>query len=230
MGRVLVVEDDGDIRLLLAHALEQAGHSVVMAGSGKRALELARSIAPDLVILDWVLPDVAGATLAEALRSDPRTQQIPFIVVSARCGEADRIHGLELGADDYVTKPFSVRELLLRVQVALRRSSVPPAADIGLLRFGPLTIDIHDRRVLLENEALELTPMEFKLLAAMAARNDRVHSREALLADVWGVHPGLETRTVDMHVKRLREKLKSAAPMIETVRGVGYRLRSLGAG
>jgi two-component system phosphate regulon response regulator PhoB len=225
MARVLVVEDDADLRLMLATALEKSGHTAVISGTGRGGLDLARSVSPDLLLLDLSLPDLSGCALAELLREDPATRHIPFIILSARAGESDRILGLELGADDYVTKPFSVRELLLRVQIALRRSNPPPAEDPSEIRLGPLTIETHDRRALLDGEVLVLTPTEFRLLCTLAGRVERVQSREALLSDVWGVHPGLETRTVDVHVQRLREKLGVAAAMIETVRGVGYRLR-----
>jgi two-component system phosphate regulon response regulator PhoB len=224
VGRVLVVEDDPDVRMLIARGLEHAGHASILASSGRSGLELARSVPPDLVILDLMLPDVPGTAVAKSLQSDLRTRTIPFIIVSALAGESERIAGLELGADDYLTKPFSMRELVLRVNVSLRRRpSLDPAAPRGLIEVPPLVIDPHQRKVSVDGKRVSLTPIEFKLLLTLADRAEQVQTREALLADVWGVHPDLETRTVDVHVKRLREKLEPAGAMIETVRGVGYR-------
>ncbi|MFO0724125.1 MAG: response regulator transcription factor [Myxococcota bacterium] len=229
MGRVLVVEDDPDVRMLIARGLEHAGHASVLASSGRSGLELARSVPPDLVILDLMLPDVPGTAIAKSLQSDLRTRAIPFIIVSALSGESERIAGLELGADDYLTKPFSVRELVLRVNVALRRRPTLDPPPRSTIEVPPLSIDPHERRVSVAGKRVSLTPIEFKLLLTLADRADQVQTREALLADVWGVHPDLETRTVDVHVKRLREKLEPAGAMIETVRGVGYRFREEGA-
>ncbi len=222
MGTVLVVEDDADIRVMVANALRAAGHTALVSSTGRTGVELARRSAPDVVILDWILPDLGGAAVIEALRSDASTQKIPVIILSARAGESDRIRGLELGAEDYVTKPFSPRELVLRANIAMRRAS--PSVNEDLAKAG-LEIDAAKRQVFVDGEEVALTPTEFRLLAVLAGAPDRVQSRQALLAEVWGMQPDLETRTVDTHIKRLRVKLGCAARFIETVRGIGYRFK-----
>lgn len=224
MATILVIEDDDDVRLLVATALKHAGYDVIVAATAQGGLQSARTASPDLVILDLVLPDAPGARVLEAIASDVRTQRIPTIILTGRADERDRIHGLELGAEDYVTKPFSVRELVLRVNVALRRRT-PSDAPRGVVLQEGLRVDCAEHRVYLDEREVALTPTEFKLLAKLAGRPDVVHSRQSLLAAVWGVQPHLETRTVDTHVRRLREKLGRAASLIETVRGVGYRFR-----
>jgi two-component system phosphate regulon response regulator PhoB len=225
MANVLVIEDDDDIRLLVATALKHEGHGALVAANARAGLQIARTAAVDLVILDLVLPDLAGASVLEQLASDVRTQRLPIIILTARADERDRVHGLELGADDYITKPFSVRELVLRVNVALRRRGGDEPR--GVVLHDVLRIDCEGHRVFLDGKELDLTPTEFRLLAKLAGRPDHVQTRQSLLAAVWGVQPDLETRTVDTHIRRLREKLGCAADLIETVRGVGYRFRKL---
>ncbi len=228
MARVLVIEDDADLRVLLGRALERADHEACLVSTGRAGLDRARASRPDVILLGLPLPDLAPELLSRALAGDLRTRTVPFLILSSRAAEVDRIAGLELGADDYVVKPFSVRELLLRVGVALRRvarQSDPPPA--GVVERPPLTLDPIDRKAYVDGRVLALTPIEFRLLLALAGDAGTVHSRSHLLTDVWGVAPSLETRTIDVHVKRLREKLEHAGPMIETVRGVGYRMRPL---
>ena len=223
MATVLVIEDDADIRVLLATALRSAGHTALVSANGRAGLEMIRRGGVELIILDMILPDMGGDLVVETLKSDAATRSIPVIILSGRAGEADRVEGLELGADDYVTKPFSVKELILRMKVALRRSEAP--AQPGLLTFDSLRIETDTHRAFLDGVQLALTPIEFRLLTTLASRPERVQSRQSLLADVWGMQPDLETRTVDAHIRRLREKLGYAAEFVETVRGIGYRFR-----
>ena len=228
VATVLVIEDDPDVRVMLATALHNAGHTTLSAGRGRSGLEVARSGGIDLVILDRVLPDIAGDAVLESLKDDPFTASIPVIMLSGRVKEADRVSALEGGADDYVTKPFSLRELILRSGIALRRSR---AATSGCttLECETLRVETDTHKVFLSGQPVTLTPIEFRLLAILAGRRGRVQSRQSLLADVWGMQAELETRTVDTHIRRLREKLGAHSQLIETVRGVGYRLRD-GAG
>jgi two-component system, OmpR family, phosphate regulon response regulator PhoB len=222
MARILVIEDESDIRQVLDYNLRLAGHEVVAAARGQEGLRLAREHRPDLVLLDLMLPDLAGTEVCRALKDDPSTRRTPVMILTARVEEIDRVVGFELGADDYVTKPFSMRELVLRVRAILRRneSDSPPASSV---EFGCLRIDRDAHRVWVEEEEIELTALEFKLLVTLYDRRNRVQSREALLDKVWGMDTKISTRTVDAHVKRLREKLNAARDYIETVRGVGYR-------
>jgi two-component system, OmpR family, phosphate regulon response regulator PhoB len=224
MATVLVIEDDPDVRVMLATALHSAGHTTLSSGHGRSGLEFARSGGIDLVILDRVLPDIAGDSVLESLKDDPFTAPIPVIMLSGRVKEADRVSALESGADDYVTKPFSLRELVLRTDIALRRSRAS-GAPATTLECGPLRVETDTRKVFLADRPLTLTPIEFRLLTILAGRRGRVQSRQSLLADVWGMQADLETRTVDTHIRRLREKLDVHSRLIETVRGVGYRLR-----
>ncbi len=226
MARVLVVDDEQDILDVLDFNLRQAGHDVTTAATGTTGLELAQRLRPDLLILDLMLPDMSGTEICKTLRSAPRTKQIPVLMLSARNEEIDRVVGFELGADDYVTKPFSVRELLLRIKALLRRSdnSAAPAKN-PLIEFGRLKIDQDAHRVWVDEEEIALTALEFKLLVTLFERKNRVQQRGSLLENVWGMHAHVSTRTVDAHVKRLREKLAGARDYVETVRGVGYRFR-----
>lgn len=226
--RILLVDDEPDIVALLEYNLRQAGYVVVSARDGTAALAEIRRQPPDLILLDLNLPDIPGTEVCRRLRRDAATSAIPIMMITARGEEIDRVVGFELGADDYVVKPFSPRELVLRVGAVLRRTSVPPAAALPSERIavGPLLIDVPRHRVLVEGEEVTVTALEFKLLLDLASRRGRVQSREDLLERVWGYAPGIETRTVDTHIKRLREKLGSARDVIETVRGVGYRLRA----
>src|SRR6185503_15100047 len=222
MARILVIEDERDLQQVLAYNLRQAGHDVVTASGGQEGLRLARESTPDLVLLDLMLPDLPGTEVCRALKREPATQGIAVVMVTAKGEEIDRVVGFELGADDYVVKPFSVRELLLRVQAILRRSQGEQEAAPGF-QFGKLRVDREAHRVWAEDQELELTALEFKLLITLYDRRNRVQTRSALLSDVWGIDADITTRTVDTHVKRLREKLGEAGNYIETVRGVGYR-------
>lgn len=224
MAKVLVVEDEPDIADLIARQLRQAGLEVTVSPSGAGALEQARTTCPQLLVLDLMLPDIDGFEVCKRLRRDPATSHIQVIVVSARNSEMDRVLAFELGADDFVTKPFSARELALRVRRTLDRRT-PAAGNAEMLVFGDLSIDVPGHRVLVRGRDVDLTATEFRLLTALAQRRGRVQSRERLLDEVWhhGEHEGVDVRTVDTHVRRLRDKLGPAAGVVETVRGVGYR-------
>jgi two-component system, OmpR family, phosphate regulon response regulator PhoB len=227
MARVLVIEDEPDLREVLAYNLTQAGHRPFAAPTAGEGIRLAREVRPDLVLLDLMLPDAPGTSVCRALRSEPDTQRVPIIVVSAKGDEVDRIVGFELGADDYVVKPFSVRELMLRVDAVLRRGH---GAEPRVLEIAELRIDKEGHRVTVGSEEVLLTALEFKLLVTLVERRERVQSRGALLSDVWGLEADVISRTVDTHVKRLRDKLGSAGRFIDTVRGVGYRFTELPTG
>ncbi len=222
-GPILVVDDEPDIRNLVALHLRKEGHRVLTASDGSQALRLARERRPALVILDLMLPDISGTEICRRLRADPETQGIPVLMLTARTEEIDRVVGFEVGADDYVTKPFSVRELMLRVRAILRRGVPTVEEEEASLEHGELTVDPSAHRAWVGQVELQLTATEFKLLVTLLGRAGKVQSRGTLLRDVWDAPPDLNTRTVDTHVKRLREKLGSAADYIETVRGVGYR-------
>lgn len=223
MSRLLIVEDEADIRDLLAYNLKAAGHEVFETGSGVDALSLARRVTPDLILLDLMLPDLPGTEVCRKLKSDPATSDIRVVMLTARGEEIDRVVGFELGVDDYVVKPFSVRELILRIQAILRRGEVPPEESKEVMAAGILTVDRSRHRVTVADEEVSLTALEFRLLWTLLERKGRVQTRERLLEDVWDMSPDVTTRTVDTHVKRLREKLGEAGPYVETVRGVGYR-------
>jgi two-component system phosphate regulon response regulator PhoB len=223
MASIVIVEDEADLQQVLAYNLRQAGHDVVTAGSGEAALALVRQNPPDLMLLDLMLPGMTGIEVCRVVKSDPLTRQVAVVIVTAKGAEIDRVVGFELGADDYVVKPFSVRELGLRIQAILRRGHDEPESAARAAEFGKLRIDRDAHRVWVEDREVPLTALEFRLLCALFDRRDRVQSRATLLDEVWGVSSELETRTVDTHVKRLREKLGLAGAYIETVRGVGYR-------
>jgi len=228
-ARILVVEDESDLAELVAFNLRQAGHTVSTAGNGSTALAEVQRKRPDLIVLDVMLPDITGVEVCRRLRRQEATSSIPVVMLTAKGEEVDRVVGFEVGADDYVVKPFSPRELVLRIEAILRRVSSPgEEAAPQNITIGDLIIDVPGHRVEVEGEELVLTALEFRLLLDLAKRRGRVQSRDALLERVWGYSPGIETRTVDTHVKRLREKLGAAASYIETVRGVGYRMRSDG--
>jgi two-component system phosphate regulon response regulator PhoB len=222
MARILVIEDEHDLQTVLEYNLRLAGYEVLQALRGEDGLQLARAHRPDLVCLDLMLPDLPGTDVCKALKHDPVTRDLPILMLTARGEEIDRVVGFELGADDYVTKPFSVRELLLRIQAILRRRSTAPEAA-PLIEFGRLRVDRDAHRVWVDGAEVALTALEFKLLLTLHERRDRVQSRSVLLDDVWGIQADITTRTVDTHVKRLREKLGAAGEYVETVRGVGYR-------
>lgn len=220
--KLLVVDDEPEAIELLEFNLKQSGFDVLTAANGAEALKKARGSAPSLVVLDLMIPEVDGFEVCKILRRDPATAGIPIIMVTARAAELDRILGLELGADDYVTKPFSPRELVLRIRKVLERGTAP-AKEAGVHRFGGLLIDSPRHLVSWRGKAVDLTATEFKLLALLAERRGRVQSREQLLRDVWEYNSLIDTRTVDTHMRRLREKLGPAAKHLDTVRGVGYR-------
>ena len=223
MNRILIVDDEPDLVRLLDYNLRQAGYETVTASSGEAALSAARAKRPDLVILDLMLPDLSGTEVCRQLKREPGLKDVPILMLTAKSEEVDRVVGFELGADDYVTKPFSVRELILRVKAVLRRGvALEPGNTTAV---GPIRVDVDAHRAFVEGVEVELTALEFKLLHTMMQRLGRVQSREQLLSDVWGITAEVETRTVDTHVKRLREKLTSARDYIETVRGVGYRMK-----
>jgi two-component system, OmpR family, phosphate regulon response regulator PhoB len=222
MAKVLVVEDEADIRDVLEYNLTEKGHRVVVAATGTDALRLAKEQIPDLILLDLMLPDLSGREVCKVLRADRAFRDTRIMMLTARGEEIDRVVGFELGADDYVVKPFSVRELMLRIDAVLRRTA--PAASKGeLFEFGLLRVDREAHRIWVSNGEIELTALEFKLLVTLHDRRNRVQTRSTLLNDVWGIEADITTRTVDTHVKRLREKLGAAGDYVETVRGVGYR-------
>jgi two-component system, OmpR family, phosphate regulon response regulator PhoB len=218
-----VIEDEADLRGILDYNLRQAGHVVQVASTAAEGLRMCRERAPDLVLLDLMLPDMPGTEAAKQLRASPATRATPILMLTAKGEEIDRVLGFELGADDYVTKPFSMRELLLRVQALLRRGREDVAGAAEVVEFGKLKIDKAAHRAWVEGKEVELTAIEFKLLVTLHDRKNRVQSRDTLLEEVWGIQADVTTRTVDTHVKRLRDKLGSAADYVETVRGTGYR-------
>ena len=222
MARILVIEDEEDLQQVLDYNLRQQGHEVLAAVRGGDGLRLARQHRPDLILLDLMLPDLPGTEVCKALKKEPEVKGIPVLMLTAKGEEIDRVVGFELGADDYVVKPFSVRELMLRIQAVLRRGQ-SEGAGRQLFEFGVLRVDRSAHRVWVGEKEIELTALEFKLLVTLYERRDRVQSRTVLLDDVWGIEADVTTRTVDTHVKRLREKLEEAGRYIETVRGVGYR-------
>jgi two-component system phosphate regulon response regulator PhoB len=220
MARVLVIEDEADLREVLDYNLTKEGHRVTLVSTGTEGLRVARETQPELILLDLMLPDTTGTAVCKTLKKDPATRDIRVIMVTAKGEEIDRVVGFELGADDYVVKPFSVRELLLRVGAVLRRKDTPTT---DFVEFGDLRIDPAAHRAWVTGNELSLTTLEFKLLLTLYERKNRVQTRSVLLSDIWGIEADITTRTVDTHVKRLREKLKGVGRYIETVRGVGYR-------
>jgi two-component system phosphate regulon response regulator PhoB len=226
---VLIVDDERDLVSLLDFNLRQAGFETLLATSGEQALQHLRRRIPDVVLLDLMLPDLPGTEVCRQIKADPRTRRVPVVMLTAKGEEVDRVVGFELGADDYVTKPFSVRELVLRLRAVLRRSA-SASAERPPDRVGAIRIDVEAHRAWVEEQEVPLTPLEFRLLATLMARAGRVQSRDQLLSDVWEMSTEVETRTVDTHVKRLREKLGPARDLLETVRGIGYRLLDPAAG
>ena len=219
---ILIVDDEANLVETLDYNLQRDGYATRTAYDGREALAaVKRSPLPDLVLLDLNLPGMSGLEVCRAIRQDSATHGIPVIMLTAMAEEVDRVVGFQLGADDYVTKPFSVRELLLRVRAVLRRSE-PPADDDALVA-GALRVDVPAHRVWVNDAEVVLTALEFKLLTTFMTRRGRVQTREMLLGDVWDIHADISTRTVDTHIKRLREKLGPAGDRIETLRGVGYR-------
>jgi two-component system phosphate regulon response regulator PhoB len=228
--RVLVVEDEPDLRNLVAHALREAGFAVLSADTGREALAVARAEKPAVVVLDLMLPDMLGTAVCGALRHDPEVSDVGILLLTARSSENDRVYGLEAGADDYVAKPFNVREVILRIRMLARRTrearlareklARPPSA-----RWRGLEIELDRQRVTLDGAALSLRPLEFKLLATFLTSPGKLFTRADLLHVVWGIDEPSETRTVDTHVRRLRERLGTYSAAIQTAHGVGYRLR-----
>jgi len=219
---ILIVDDEQDVLDLLVYNLQKAGYKILTARDGVAALQKARDEVPSLIVLDLMLPQMDGTEVCRHLKADPKTAHIPIIMLTAKAEEVDRVVGLELGADDYVTKPFSPREMTLRVKGVLRRTS-GKIAPAEILKFADITVDLAKHEVTLKGKVTELTATEFKLLATLLERRGRVQSRDRLLTDVWGYEGDVDTRTVDTHMRRLREKLGKAADYVETVRGVGYR-------
>jgi len=217
-----VVDDEPEAVELVEFNLKQAGFDVVSASDGVEALKKTRDTSPELIVLDVMLPEVDGMEICKTLRRDKNTAKIPIIMLTARAAEIDRVLGLELGADDYITKPFSPRELVLRIKKLLQRGA-SATEESDRLTFGELVIDNPRHLVSWKGKAVELTATEFKLLAVLARRRGRVQSREQLLRDVWEYNNLIDTRTVDTHMRRLREKLGAASKYLDTVRGVGYR-------
>jgi len=223
--RILVVDDEADIVALVAYHLVKAGYRVSTAATGPDALAAAREERPVLVVLDLMLPGASGFEVLEQLRNAPATRDVAVLMLTARRDEPDRIRGLALGADDYLSKPFSPQELVLRVGAILRRTAAGAGASADRIAIGTLSIDRAEHRVLADGAVVDLTPTEYKLLLLLVERRGRVQSRAHLLESVWEAAPDIQTRTVDMHVQRLRGKLGAAGDLIETVRGFGYRLR-----
>jgi two-component system phosphate regulon response regulator PhoB len=225
-AHVLIVDDEVDLLLSVEYALTREGFDTSTAETGRSALAQARAKRPDLVLLDWMLPDVSGVQVCKQLKANPETAGIPVMMLTAKGDLEHRIEGLEAGAEDYLVKPFSMRELVLRVRALVQRSSEnESASEEGAehLSFGTLRMDMPAHRAWIEEEEIDLTALEFKLLRTLLLRRGRVQTRDTLLRDVWEVEAGLQTRTVDTHMKRLRQKLGGGGDWIETIRGVGYR-------
>ncbi len=222
-AQILVVEDEPAIQELVAVNLSRAGHDVIRAADAETALRLVREALPDLVLLDWMLPGMSGVELARRLRAEERTRTVPIIMLTARGAEQDKVAGLELGADDYVTKPFSTRELLARIKAVLRRRA--PEATEDAVEVGGLRLDPATHRVTAGGAPVTLGPTEFRLLHFLMTHPERVHSRAQLLDQVWGDHVFVEERTVDVHIRRLRSALEATGhdALVQTVRGAGYR-------
>jgi len=221
-SKILIVDDEVDAVELIAFNLQNAGFDVISASDGAEAIRKARTFGPHLVILDVMLPEIDGLEVCKLLRRDPATSNIPVLMLTAKATELDRILGLELGADDYVTKPFSPRELVLRVKRLLRLRD-EPQGKLERLEFRELSVDLPRHLVSVQGKRVDLTATEFKLLTLLMERRGRVQNREQLLRDVWNYDSLIDTRTVDTHMRRLREKLGRAAKYLDTVRGVGYR-------
>jgi two-component system phosphate regulon response regulator PhoB len=221
--RILIIEDEPDIRKTIDYNLSKESFLVVQAASLAEGEKIISKGNVDLVILDLMLPDGSGLTLCRDIKSDPKTKKIPVIILTAKADEVDRVVGFELGADDYVTKPFSVRELILRVKAILKRSDSNGQGSEESYSFGGLTLNLDAHQVFVDNQEIVLTALEFRLLQHLIDRRGRVQTRDQLLEDVWGYSSNVTTRTVDTHIKRLREKLGSIGDYIQTIRGVGYR-------
>jgi two-component system phosphate regulon response regulator PhoB len=222
-ARILVVEDEPDALELIVFNLRAAGFEVFTAEDGRQALDKLRLNPPDLLVLDLMLPEVDGMEICKLLRRDTATARLPIVMLTAKAAEIDRIVGLEMGADDYLTKPFSPRELVLRIKKLLQRHQETDASAPDRLQAGPLVLDLARHTVTVQDQPIQLTSTEFRLLTLLLQRRGRVQTREQLLRDIWDYERLVETRTVDTHMRRLREKLGVAAPLLETIRNVGYR-------
>jgi two-component system phosphate regulon response regulator PhoB len=223
--KILVVDDEPDALEVLGFKLREAGCTPIFATDGIKALAAVKAERPDLIVLDLMLPELDGMEVCKILRRDPATVAIPILMLTAKAAEMDRVLGLELGADDYVTKPYSPRELVLRIRKLLKR--VQAAEDAGdHIRIGPVEIDVPRHVARVDSKSVTLTATEFNLLLILARRRGRVQTRERLLQDVWGYETAIDTRTVDTHMRRLREKIGPAAELLETIRGVGYRFKA----
>ncbi|MGC4072417.1 MAG: response regulator transcription factor [Nibricoccus sp.] len=222
--KILIVDDEADVTELVSYHLKAKGYQLEAVNNPNNSLGVARSFQPDLVILDVMMPDLNGIQICRLLRADPQLKNVPVIFLTAKAEEADRIQGLETGADDYISKPFSTKELVLRAQSILRRVSEGAAEEPKKLQVGEIVIDVERHEAMVCGKPIELTATEFKLLRLLMERRGRVQTREHLLINVWNYETEIETRTVDTHVRRLREKLGAEADWIETIRGVGYRL------
>ena len=220
--RILVVDDEPDVLELVVFHLEKENFKVAVADTGDKALKLARAQVPSLLVLDLMLPGINGLEICRLLKQDPKTRGVPILMLTARAAEEDRVRGLELGAHDYVTKPFSPRELVLRVKNLLRLTE-DDRDGVEVIETGPFKLDTVKHQAVIEGESVSITTTEFKLLCLLTSRAGEVQTRETLLRDVWGYAPTLDTRTVDTTIQRLRAKLGQAAEHLETVRGVGYR-------
>jgi two-component system phosphate regulon response regulator PhoB len=227
MNPILIVEDETDISELVEYHFKQSGFPVTSVPDGSSALEQVKKLHPALIILDLMLPDMDGRDICRALKSNPLTQSIPILMLTAKTEELDRIVGFELGAEDYVTKPFSPRELVLRAKTILKRKELPKESE-KLIQTGGLLIDVERHHVSINKKPIRLTHTEFKLLFELVSRRGRVFTRESLLDRVWGYTYEGYARTVDTHIRRLREKLGAVGESIETIRGVGYRFREEG--
>jgi two-component system phosphate regulon response regulator PhoB len=221
---VLFIDDERDLTTGVSHFLRREGFLVLTAHDGRTGLELARRERPDLILLDLMMPELSGNEVLKALRSDRATAAIPVILVSARNEEIDRLLGFELGADDYVTKPLSLRELVMRVRAVLKRRAGAAPTETGKLHAGPISVDLESHEVRVSGARVQLTLTEFQLLADLLRARGRVRPRESLLSEVWGYDTEVESRTVDTHVRRLRTKLHDASGWLQTVRGIGYRI------
>lgn len=219
---ILIVDDEPDVADLLKYHLQKAGYQTLMAGDGVRALEIARRSRPEAIVLDLMLPGMSGLEVCRELRKNPNTAPLGILMLTAKGQPTERISGLETGADDYVTKPFSPKEVVLRVQALVRRSQAAREGG-GVVESGDIRIDKGSFEIMLAGVRLELTTTEFKLLCLLVERRGRVQSRDVLLKDVWGYENSIDTRTVDTHIRRLREKLGDSSDRIETLRGEGYR-------
>jgi two-component system phosphate regulon response regulator PhoB len=222
---VLAIEDDQDILSILEYHLRREPYRVLAARDGSSGLQVAQSARPDLILLDLMLPELSGLEVLKRLRAHDRTRSIPVIILTARTDETDRVLGFELGADDYVTKPFSPRELILRVRSVLRRHEAEEAGQPARMQVGPIELDRENHQVRVDGHRVGLTITEFRLLADLLRARGRVRTRESLLEEIWGYHSEVVSRTIDTHVRRLRHKLGTAAPWLRTVRGVGYRIQ-----